>query len=782
MRKKMFAALGIILMLFAFVACQGEPTTISEEQAKANELAADYISSIRYAEVLNVAFKNNPDLKVEDADATSVTVTFNNYTGDAVPATGDIKGIESGSLKYTFTTTATKAVTKSYTIETAKPLAFSLKDGSTAEDTIEFKISGSCKVDLTITDSKITGVKDATFGEIEKAEGIIVGDMPVNIEDIEITIDNSTPSTDEPSEPTEKIYKLAKDTKVSEIRDVFKSYDGIKGNGTEAGSYVLTVDSRINLTKDFTFESVILDGNRERTDKEGEPNTTVGISIEAGSSDIVISVKDSIVRDFGIAFLSDNINEDDTLSNGLLTMEITGSSFTNCYKGLYVTNLKDLSVTDSEFTNMGTDSSVPTDPNNPSTPDLMNRSGSAFDINQMLPGNSIVIEGSSFSLCGAAEDTQEKTTSGAIKVKVRGGDNEKGPDIPQDANGQFTNGVTIENCTFNGNRKDIVIGTDKSVDSADFDFTYTAGTENPRIEDNAENTLVIVKNTNYSDIEISNYAGIRGAASERVVVTMGSNTITPKANSTRFVLRSVVLQGSEQGMPEANDTPIGINLNNIAGDITLSIVDSEIKDFGTAIMSNKVTGDSGNKSNKAGKLTLIIEDSKFSNCYKGLYVTNLNDLTVTGSIFNEIGKASTPPESGEPTIPEKMKRSGAAFDINQTTQGGSIVIKDSTFTNCGGERVIGSKLTSGAIKVKLRGNEGDTSSDVPQNANSSFEGFMVDEACIFRNNRADIVIGTSNVPSTAMDEELMNIADTDAEGHEIFIEDKSLPSSDTSEQ
>ena len=59
MRKKMFAALGIILLLFAFVACQGEPTTISEEQAKANELAADYISSIRYAEVLNVAFKNN---------------------------------------------------------------------------------------------------------------------------------------------------------------------------------------------------------------------------------------------------------------------------------------------------------------------------------------------------------------------------------------------------------------------------------------------------------------------------------------------------------------------------------------------------------------------------------------------------------------------------------------------------------------------------------------------------------------------------------------------------
>lgn len=179
---------------------------------------------------------------------------------------------------------------------------------------------------------------------------------------------------------------------------------------------------------------------------------------------------------------------------------------------------------------------------------------------------------------------------------------------------------------------------------------------------------------------------------------------------------------------------------------------------------------------------MIIEDSEFSNCYKGLYVTNLDDLTVTGSIFDEIGKASTPPESGEPTIPEKMKRSGAAFDINQTTQGGSILIKDSTFTNCGGARATGSGLTSGAIKVKLRGNSGDTSGDVPQNTNSSFEGFTVDGACIFRDNRADIVIGTSNVSSTAIEEGKRHIAEYDAENHKILIENKSQPSSDTSEQ
>ena len=781
MRKKMFAALGIIMMLFAFVACQGEPTTISEEQAKANELAADYISSIRYAEVLNVAFKKgNSALKVVDADATSVTVTFTNYTGDAVPATGDIKGIKEGSLKYTFTTTATKASTKGYTIETVDHLVFSLKDGSTAEDTIKFKISGSCTIELTTDSSnKITGVKSAEFGEVKDAEEITVGDMPVNIEDIEITIDNSTPSTDEPSEPTEKIYTLEKDTKVSEIESL-ASYDGIKGNDKESeGKYVLTIDKAITISKDFTFDNVILDGNRKEGNKK---NTDPGITIDAGTSGVKISVTNSTVRNFGIAFFS----ADTTLTKGLLTMEITGSDFTECYKGLYVTNLKDLTVKNSKFTDMGADSLGSSD--NPTTSDLMKRSGSAFDINQMVAGNSIVIEGSTFSQCGAAS-TETGTTSGAIKVKIRGGENDNlkpSGDIPKDANGSFAAGLTVESCTFTGNRKDIVIGTDKSVDSADFAFTYTAGsgTKDPKIEDNAENTLVIVKNTAYSEIasKISEYAGIRGAAADCVVVTMDSNTITPKADSTRFALRSVVLQGSAGEEPEAKDAPIGINLSDITKDITLSIVDSEIKNFGTAIMSNKVTGSEGNKSNKEGMLTLIIEDSKFSNCYKGLYVTNLEDLTVTGSTFDRMGEASKPYTSDDPSIPEKMARSGAAFDINQTKKGGDIAFKDSIFTYCGGDNNA-DKLTSGAIKVKLRGGAGDDATDVPKNTGSSFDSFTIDEKCVFENNRADIVIGTDHVPSTGLSEDVIKaIPEQDAKGNKIDIENNSEAVTETNGQ
>ena len=605
--------------------------------------------------------------------------------------------------------------------------------------------------------------------------------MPVNIEDIEIDIDNSTPST-EPSEPTEKIYTLEKDTKVSEIENL-ASYDGIEGNGKEGeGKYVLTIDKAITISKDFTFNNVILDGDRAKTDSTSEPNTTAGINIDAGTSGVKISVTNSTVRNFGIAFFS----ADTTLSKGLLTMEITSSSFTNCYKGLYATNLKDLTVTDSEFTNMGTDSSAPTDPNNPTTSDLMKRSGSAFDINQMVAGNSIVIENSTFSQCGVAEDTQEKTTSGAIKVKVRGGDNETGTDIPENANGSFAAGLTVEKCTFNSNRKDIVLGTDKSVDSADFNFTYTAGTENPKIEDNAENTLVIVKDTAYSEIEskISEYAGIRGTSDKPTISIAEGRKITlvdaKDEEASKFVLRSIKLEGSATS-PDATGEPVGIDLSSLTKDITFTIADSEIKNFGIAIMSGiKPSTENG----KIAMLTLNIEDSDFSNCYKGLYVTNLQDLTVTGSTFDKMGEASTSSDDG--SISGKISRSGAAFDINQMVEGNAVKFSSSTFSNCGGEKVTtgAGKLTSGAIKVKLRGGNGDTSGDIPEAANGSLKSFIVENTCVFADsNRADIVIGTDGVESTGLSKEIIEaIPKNDANGNEIDIENNSEAVTETNEQ
>lgn len=731
MRKKMFAALGIILMLFAFVACQGEPTTISEEQAKANELAADYISSIRYAEVLNVAFKNNSDLKVEATDATSVTVTFNNYTGDAVPATGDIKGIKSGSLKYTFT--ETKAATgKGYTIETAKPLVFILKDGSTAEDTIEFKISGSCEIDLTTDSSnKITGVKDAEFGEIETAEKITVGDMPVNGDDIEITIDNSTPST-EPSEPVEpNLYSLTENKNYSDIKEVLKNYDGIKGKS----GVVLTVDETIKLDKSFTFEDISLKGGQIEQNADESP---IGIDLSDSTGDITLTIKNSKLQDFGYAICSNKANgkgENGTVNNGSLTLVIENTDFSNCYKGLYATDIKNLTVEGGTYDGMGKAATTEND--------VVKRSGAAFDINQMYAGGgNITFTGVTFKNCGGS-DTTSKTTSGAIKVKVRGGEDDAATDIPAITNAGKITSLTVKDCTFEGNRADVVIGTSGYHSTSNFGYSIQSGC---LVEDNSLKFYTITGETNYSTIKdkLTDYEGIRGnGKSEGCAVLTVNEKIALDKN---FAFENIILKGS-QTTQQPSAEPTGIDLSSSTKDITLTIKNSKLQDFGYAICSNKAVGKKGEEGStvREGSLTLIIENSDFSNCFKGLYATDIKNLTVTGGTYEGMGTASKNEANNV------IKRSGAAFDINQMySEGENITFTGVTFKDCGGDKnpAENEEVTSGAIKVKVRGGEDDEATDIPKIITPGAIKSLTVKDCTFSNNRANIVIGTSGYEST----------------------------------
>ena len=731
MRKKMFAALGIILMLFAFVACQGEPTTITEEQAKANELAADYISSIRYAEVLNVAFKNNPELKVEDADATSVTVTFNNYTGDAVPATGDIKGIKSGSLKYTFT--ETKAATgKGYTIETAKPLVFILKDGSTAADTIAFKISGSCEIDLTTDSSnKITGVKSAEFGEVKTAEKITVGDMPVNGDDIEITIDNSTPST-EPSEPVEpNLYSLTENKNYSDIKEVLKNYDGIKGTGKSG--VVLTVEdgSPIVLDRDFIFESIIINGpvgEDETPDDDGSP---VGISLDNSTGNIKITITDSVIKNFGYAISSNKAEGSGKgVRSGSLALEITDSDFSNCFKALYATDIANLTITGGKFTDMGEASNGE---------GVIERSGSAIDVNQMYEnGGTIKITGTTFENCGAAKNATG-TTSGAIKVKVRGGDDDAALDIP--AISKFTGKLTsliVKNCTFTNNRADVVIGTSGYHSTASFDYSIQSDC---LVENNSLKFYTVTTNANYStlNIELDKYEGIigNGKGDDCVVLTVDK----PIELTKDFTFENIILKGS-QATQQPSAEPTGIDLSSSTEDITLTIKNSKLQDFGYAICSNKANGSGENGTVNKGSLTLVIENSDFSNCYKGLYATDIKNLTVTGGTYDKMGTAATE----EPN--DVVKRSGAAFDINQMySEGENITFTNVTFSDCGGTDNT-AKTTSGAIKVKVRGGNDDVATDIPKITTPGAIKSLTVKNCTFEGNRADVVLGTSEYKST----------------------------------
>ena len=113
--------------------------------------------------------------------------------------------------------------------------------------------------------------------------------------------------------------------------------------------------------------------------------------------------------------------------------------------------------------------------------DVVTRSGSALDINQMIPGGAISITGSTFTKCGDPKDIEnDKITSGAIKIKIRGAEGDEATDIPKIATpGKFTS-VTISGCTFGGgennaldNRYDVVLGTSGYSSTADESWLKT---------------------------------------------------------------------------------------------------------------------------------------------------------------------------------------------------------------------------------------------------------------------------------------------------------------------
>ena len=142
----------------------------------------------------------------------------------------------------------------------------------------------------------------------------------------------------------------------------------------------------------------------------------------------------------------------------------------------------------------------------------------------------------------------------------------------------------------------------------------------------------------------------------------------------------------------------------------------------------------------SGTVDLTISGGTFDNCYKGLYASRLGDLEVSGVTMKNMGLASVASTGSDTGEKPKMDRSGAGFDIDQRTKGGSISITGSTFTNCGkpapGSADPDDELTSGAIKIKVRFDKGDKTAafDSVEIIGNTFSG-----------NRADIVLGTDNV-------------------------------------
>lgn len=229
----------------------------------------------------------------------------------------------------------------------------------------------------------------------------------------------------------------------------------------------------------------------------------------------------------------------------------------------------------------------------------------------------------------------------------------------------------------------------------------------------------------------SNVKGIWAA--EKVTINMEkADTLSI---SRDFGIENVAFVGKlPQGCTYPSTDSDGANKTHaidITGTSSVTLKNVDFKDFTHALT---IGGDSGT-------VDLTISGGTFDNCYKGLYASRLGDLEVSGVTMRNMGLASVASTGSDTGEKPKMDRSGAGFDIDQRTKGGSISITGSSFTNCGktdtpevAESEEGAKLTSGAIKIKVRPS---------YSAEANFESVEI-IGNEFNNNRADIVLGTTN--------------------------------------
>ncbi|MBO8469989.1 MAG: hypothetical protein IAA72_09435 [Spirochaetes bacterium] len=281
---------------------------------------------------------------------------------------------------------------------------------------------------------------------------------------------DSKPSVEIPETPeipndkvtTETTFDL-KDKTFSDLKswlenEAVKKAEVIKINGNGA-TLNLAKEEKITLNnQDLILENLTIKGSAP---ENGTDDTGIqGIVIPSDQSkEVNLYFKDVTIKDFGHGISSGYSKDfyDTNLDSIKLTnIYIIDSTFENCLKGIYINNLGTLQVFNSTFTKIGTES----DEGDDST----TRSGSAFDINQFAKGGDIVIYDSTFTDCGNAG------TSGAIKIKVRGGDQDAATDVPKNQTGSLES-VLIQDCKFNNNKNgDLVLGTGSA--GANPQFTY----------------------------------------------------------------------------------------------------------------------------------------------------------------------------------------------------------------------------------------------------------------------------------------------------------------------
>lgn len=228
MKKTLFATISILLMLFAFVACDGGsqgPTGGDVTESEAKTLAGNYLGSINFSQLIVDAFDNEvKGVSVESATANGFVITLKDYSGDAfkettlkIPAskaaaadsatdTDDtesseeegesikISKIASGSIEFTFTTADSKTTYTARTLEKA-PIVF---EGAPEGADLAFEISGPASVSFSkLSGGIITGFESKSTVKISAptTSEISVGGASVDYDDIKESAKNGFDQT-----------------------------------------------------------------------------------------------------------------------------------------------------------------------------------------------------------------------------------------------------------------------------------------------------------------------------------------------------------------------------------------------------------------------------------------------------------------------------------------------------------------------------------------------------------------------------------------------------------
>ena len=125
MKKTLFVAISILLVLFAFTACEGNPSGPDDgealvTEAEAKTLATKYFNAIDFSKLIVEASAGSTgtELTVTDPASNGFTVEFKNYKGEALTANTEAKisAIESGSIKFTFSSPKSTVTANTYTV------------------------------------------------------------------------------------------------------------------------------------------------------------------------------------------------------------------------------------------------------------------------------------------------------------------------------------------------------------------------------------------------------------------------------------------------------------------------------------------------------------------------------------------------------------------------------------------------------------------------------------------------------------------------------------------